>query len=111
MFLFCLLITIRLEMYTKAGQILHHLTIQQPNFLKGHIAYANCLMDYEGYNIKMGINHSMKLWNQALSVYEFALKMDELNLEASIGLSMCLQVNRKYIIIIMYIYKVNVITY
>ncbi|XP_018649586.1 putative o-linked n-acetylglucosamine transferase, ogt, partial [Schistosoma mansoni] len=58
----------------------------------GHIAYANCLMDYEGYNIKMGINHSMKLWNQALSVYEFALKMDELNLEASIGLSMCLQV-------------------
>uniref|UniRef100_A0A5K4FDR2 TPR_REGION domain-containing protein n=1 Tax=Schistosoma mansoni TaxID=6183 RepID=A0A5K4FDR2_SCHMA len=82
----------RLEMYTKAGQILHHLTIQQPNFLKGHIAYANCLMDYEGYNIKMGINHSMKLWNQALSVYEFALKMDELNLEASIGLSMCLQV-------------------
>ncbi|CAH8503275.1 unnamed protein product [Schistosoma rodhaini] len=82
----------RLDMYTEAEQILHQLTIQQPDFLKGHIAYANCLMDYEGYNIKMGINHSMNLWNQALSVYEFALKMDELNLEASIGLSMCLQV-------------------
>ncbi|CAH8526731.1 unnamed protein product [Schistosoma margrebowiei] len=82
----------RLEMYPEAEQILHNLTIQQPNFLKGYIAYANCLMDYEGYKIKMNEMNSINLWNQALNVYEFALKLDKYNLEASIGLSMCLQV-------------------
>ncbi|CAI2727488.1 unnamed protein product [Schistosoma spindalis] len=82
----------RLEMYPEAEQIFHNLTIQQPNFLQGHIAYANCLMDYEGYKIKMNKMNSMNLWNQALNEYEFALKLDKYNLEASIGLSMCLQV-------------------
>ncbi|CAH8528545.1 unnamed protein product [Schistosoma bovis] len=82
----------RLEMYPEAEQILHNLTIQQPNFLKGYIAYANCLMDYEGYKIKMNETNSINLWNQALNEYEFALKLDKYNLEASIGLSMCLQV-------------------
>ncbi|RTG81757.1 uncharacterized protein DC041_0011091, partial [Schistosoma bovis] len=88
-----LFIKLILEMYPEAEQILHNLTIQQPNFLKGYIAYANCLMDYEGYKIKMNETNSINLWNQALNEYEFALKLDKYNLEASIGLSMCLQKN------------------
>ncbi|CAH8530067.1 unnamed protein product [Heterobilharzia americana] len=82
----------RLEQYAKAEQIFHKLTLKEPGFLQGHIGHANCLMEYGGYMIKMKLSGSKKLWEQALTEYEYASKLDEFNLEASIGLSMCLQV-------------------
>ncbi|CAH8489182.1 unnamed protein product [Schistosoma turkestanicum] len=81
----------RLELYAEAEQIFRKLTYQEPGFLQGHLARANCFMDYGGYQIKMKLTNSKNLWNKALEEYEFAVKLDEFSLEASIGLSMCLQ--------------------
>ncbi|KAK4469747.1 hypothetical protein MN116_007268 [Schistosoma mekongi] len=82
----------RIEMYTEAENIFRTLTLREPGFLQGHIARANCLMDYGGHNIKMNLDNAKNLWAEALKEYEFAVTLDELSLEASIGLSMCLQV-------------------
>ncbi|KAF8565302.1 hypothetical protein P879_10898 [Paragonimus westermani] len=83
----------RLGQFEKAESTLRMLTIRHPDLTWVHVSRANALMDYGGRLISDNPIKHKTVWRRALEEYQFAVQLDNTDVNALVGLAICLQVS------------------
>ncbi|KAF7233269.1 hypothetical protein EG68_10217 [Paragonimus skrjabini miyazakii] len=81
----------RLGQFEKAESTLRMLTIRHPELTWAHVSRANALMDYGGHLITDSPLKHKTVWGRALEEYQFAVQLDNTDVNALVGLAICLQ--------------------
>ncbi|KAF5397161.1 hypothetical protein PHET_09173 [Paragonimus heterotremus] len=80
-----------LGQFEKAESTLRMLTIRHPELTWAHVSRANALMDYGGRLITDSPFKHKTVWGRALEEYHFAVQLDNTDVNALVGLAICLQ--------------------